>query len=98
MMVREDLSKWKFPALRHCVSAGEPLNPEVIETWQRATGLTLYEGYGQTESIVLIANVRSSGRKLRIGSMGHPTPGYDVQIVDIDLNVLPPGEAGEVAV
>src|SRR5262245_43200051 len=62
LMVREDLSQWKFPHLRHCVSAGEPLNPEVIESWQRATGLMIYEGYGQTESIVLVANVRSSGR------------------------------------
>jgi acetyl-CoA synthetase/medium-chain acyl-CoA synthetase len=98
MMVREDLSQWKFPALRHCVSAGEPLNPEVIETWQRATGLMIYEGYGQTESIVLVANVRSSGREVRIGSMGHAMPGYDVEIVDGDLNVLPPDREGEVAV
>jgi acetyl-CoA synthetase/medium-chain acyl-CoA synthetase len=97
MMVREDLSQWKFPNLRHCVSAGEPLNPEVIETWQRATGLTLYEGYGQTESIVLIANVRSAGKEVRIGSMGHPTPGYDVQIVDLDLNILPDNREGELA-
>jgi acyl-coenzyme A synthetase/AMP-(fatty) acid ligase len=98
MMVREDLSQLKFPALRHCVSAGEPLNPEVIETWQRATGLMIYEGYGQTESIVLVANVRSSGRQVRIGSMGHPMPGYDVVVVDPDLNVLPPDREGEVAV
>ena len=97
MMVREDLSKWKFPHLRHCVSAGEPLNPEVIETWQRATGLLIYEGYGQTESIVLVANVRSSGREVRIGSMGHPTPGYDVQVLDHDLSILPPGREGELA-
>ena len=64
---------------RSCVSAGEPLNPEVIEAWQRATGLMIYEGYGQTESIVLVANVRSSGQEVRIGSMGHAMPGYDVQ-------------------
>jgi acetyl-CoA synthetase/medium-chain acyl-CoA synthetase len=98
MMVREELSKWKFPVLRHCVSAGEPLNPEVIESWQRATGLMIYEGYGQTESIVLVANVRSSGREVRIGSMGHAMPGYDVEIVDPDLNILPPDREGEVAV
>jgi acetyl-CoA synthetase/medium-chain acyl-CoA synthetase len=98
MMVREDLTKWKFPSLRHCVSAGEPLNPEVIATWRDATGLTIYEGYGQTESVVLVHNCRSHGRELRLGSMGHPTPGYDVQVLDADLNPLPPEREGEVAV
>jgi acetyl-CoA synthetase/medium-chain acyl-CoA synthetase len=98
LMVREDLSNWKFPHLRHCVSAGEPLNPEVIEAWKRATTLMIYEGYGQTESIVLIANVRSSGREVRIGSMGHAMPGYDVQILSPDLQIQPPNTPGEVAV
>ena len=46
----EDLAAHRFPRLRHCVSAGEPLNPEVIEIWKSATGLTIYEGYGQTET------------------------------------------------
>jgi acetyl-CoA synthetase/medium-chain acyl-CoA synthetase len=98
LIVREDLSKWKFPHLRHCVSAGEPLNPEVIETWQSATGLMIYDGYGQTESIVIVANIRSRGREVRIGSMGHPTPGYDVEVIGPDLMPLPAGQEGEVAV
>ena len=98
LLVREDLSKWKFPHLRHCVSAGEPLNPEVISAWQAATGLTIYEGYGQTETIVLVCNVRSTGREVRPGSMGHPTPGYDVAVVDANLKELPAGHEGEVAV
>ena len=98
MMVREDLSNWRFPSLRHCVAAGEPLNPEIISTWRSATGLMIYEGYGQTETIVLIANCRSLNREVRLGSMGHPTPGHDVQVLDADLNPLPPDREGEVAV
>jgi acetyl-CoA synthetase/medium-chain acyl-CoA synthetase len=98
MIVREDLSKWKFPHLRHCVSAGEPLNPEVIEAWRRATSLLIHEGYGQTETIVLVAHAPSLGREVRIGSMGHPTPGYDVQVLDADLNPLPAEREGEIAV
>jgi acetyl-CoA synthetase/medium-chain acyl-CoA synthetase len=98
MIVREDLAKWKFPHLRHCVSAGEPLNPEVIEAWRRATGLLIHEGYGQTETIVIVAHAPSLGREVRIGSMGHPMPGYDVQVLDAELNVLPAGREGEIAV
>src|ERR1043166_832596 len=68
LIVREDLSAYRFPHLRHCTSAGEPLNPEVIETWKNATGLTIHEGYGQTETVVLIANIPSRNREVRAGS------------------------------
>lgn len=98
LIVREDLAAYRFPRLRHCVSAGEPLNPEVIETWQRATGLTIYEGYGQTETVVLIANCRSRGDAVVPGSMGHPTPGFEVALLDDELRELPAGVEGEVAV
>lgn len=98
MIVREDLSAWKFPKLRHCTSAGEPLNPEVIETWKKATGLMVYEGYGQTESICMIANIRSSGRELRAGSMGQPTPGFEIALLDSELREVGTGEEGEIAV
>jgi acetyl-CoA synthetase len=98
MIVREDLSKWKFPALRHCVSAGEPLNPEVIAAWKSATGLTIYDGYGQTETVVLIGNFRSLGLPVKPGSMGKPTPGFEVAVLDDDLRELPAGVEGEVAV
>jgi acyl-coenzyme A synthetase/AMP-(fatty) acid ligase len=80
------------------VSAGEPLNPEVIDLWKRATGLTIYEGYGQTESVVMIANIRSQGRAVRPGSMGWPTPGYDLAVLDGNFNELPAGHDGELAV
>ena len=51
MMIQEDLSKYKFPSLRHCLSAGEPLNPEVVTEWREQTGLEIREGYGQTETV-----------------------------------------------
>jgi len=98
LMVREDLSAYRFPKLRHCVSAGEPLNPEVMATWKAATGLTIYEGYGQTETVVLLGNFRSRGDVVRPGSMGKPTPGFTVALLDDHLNELPAGQEGEVAV
>jgi acyl-coenzyme A synthetase/AMP-(fatty) acid ligase len=78
------------------VSAGEPLNPEVIKVWRDATGLTIYDGYGQTETVNLLANYRCM--EVRPGSMGKPTPGFDVCVVDDGGNVLAPGEEGHVAV
>jgi len=98
LIVREDLGAYRFPALRHCVSAGEPLNPEVIEIWKASTGLMIYEGYGQTETVCVIANLRGSGEAVRLGSMGKPTPGFTVALLDDNLNELPPGCEGEVAV
>ncbi len=80
---RDDLgTRWKLPLLRHCVSAGEPLNPEVIERWKAAFGLTIYDGYGQTENSLLIANL--PGEEVRIGAMGRPTPGHEIAVVDED--------------
>jgi len=98
LMVREDLSAYRFPHLRHCTCAGEPLNPDVITTWQKATGLTIYEGYGQTETVVLVANIRSHNRAVRAGSMGQPAPGFEVALLDADLNEVPVGTEGEIAV
>jgi acyl-coenzyme A synthetase/AMP-(fatty) acid ligase len=98
LMVREDLSAYRFPKLRHCVSAGEPVNPEVISAWKTATGLTIYEGYGQTETVILIANFRSLGREVRAGSMGQPTPGFELALLDRELNEVPNGEEGEIAI
>lgn len=98
LLVREDLSRWRFPHLRHGVTAGEPLNPEVLHLWRKATGLTLYEGYGQTETVALIANLRSSGRPVKPGSMGLPTPGFEVALLDEQLQPLDgPHQEGEIA-
>jgi len=98
LMVRQHLAKWKFPRLRHCVTAGEPLNPEIMRLWKTATGLDLYEAYGQTESIVLIGNFRSLNGAPHPGSMGKATPGFDLALVDEDLQEVPAGTEGEIAV
>ncbi|HEX8861175.1 MAG TPA: AMP-binding protein [Actinomycetes bacterium] len=95
-LVQLDLSSYDWSGLRHCVSAGEPLNPEVIKVWHDATGLTVYDGYGQTETVNLLANYRCM--EVRPGSMGKPTPGFDVCVVDDDGKVLGPGQEGHVAV
>jgi len=95
LLVKEDLSKLRLPALRECVSAGEPLNPEVIRTWRDATGLTIRDGYGQTETIVLVGNF--PGTPVRPGSMGLPMPGHRVEVIDEAGNALPPGEVGDIA-
>jgi acyl-coenzyme A synthetase/AMP-(fatty) acid ligase len=80
MLVLQDLSAYRFPALRHCVGAGEPLNPEVIETWKRATGLVIRDGYGQTETVLVCGNHPSIPP--RFGSMGKPMPGFELAIID----------------
>ena len=90
-----DLAHWKLPKLRHCVSAGEPLNPEVIARWKEAFGLEILDGYGQTENTLLVANVR--GGTVRPGSMGKPTPGHDVTVIDEDGNECKTGETGDIA-
>ena len=96
MFVLEDLSKVSFPTLRHCVGAGEPLNPEIIETWKRATGITIMDGYGQTETVLLCGNYR--GMEPRYGSMGKPAPGIDLQVIDDDGRIVPPNTEGDLAV
>ncbi len=97
MLVLTDISKHDLSGLRHCLSAGEPLNPEVIRIWEQGTGgLTIYDGYGQTETVNLVANYRCV--PVRAGSMGKPTPGFDVQIVDDDGTALGVGEEGHIAV
>ena len=88
-------TRWRLPRLRHCVSAGEPLNPEVLARWREAFGLTILDGYGQTENSLLVANV--NGIVVRPGSMGKPTPGHDVAVIDGDGNVCEPGAVGDIA-
>ena len=83
-------------ALRHCVGAGEPLNPEVIKVWQETTGMTIRDGYGQTETVLLCANFPPLA--VKPGSMGKPSPGFDVSVIDHDGNELPPNKEGDIAV
>ena len=98
LMVRENLPNFRFAQLRHVVTAGEPLNPEVLALWKQATGLTICEAYGQTETVMLIGNFHSLGFEVRPGSMGRANPAIAVALVDEELNELPPGQEGEVAV
>ena len=98
LIVREDLTLYRFPHLRHAVTVGEPLNPEVIVIWKQATGLTLHEAYGQTETVMLIGNFRCMGCTVRPGSMGRANPAFEVALIDEELNELPPDMEGEVAV
>jgi acyl-coenzyme A synthetase/AMP-(fatty) acid ligase len=96
MLVLQDLGKYKFPHLRHCVGAGEPLNPEVIQTWKRATGLTIRDGYGQTETVLVCGNHPSI--EPRFGSMGKPMPGIEMAIIDNAGQVLPTDQEGDIAI
>ncbi len=96
MLILEDLSSYDFSGLRRCTSAGEPLNPEVIYTWQRATNLTIHQGYGQTESSVLLADYPC--QHVKPGSTGKPVPDMAIEVLDDDRNPLPPGEIGHICV
>lgn len=96
MLVLEDLKSFKPKALRHCVGAGEPVNPEVIEAWREGTGFHIWECYGQTETTLVVATF--PGMEHRPGSMGVSAPDYYVAIVDQDGNELPPHTEGEIAI
>ncbi len=96
MLILEDLKKYDFSGVRHFTSAGEPLNPEVIKVWRDATGKTIHEGYGQTESSVLVANYPFM--KVKPGSMGRPVPDLAIDILDEDFKPVPVGEVGFICV
>jgi acetyl-CoA synthetase/medium-chain acyl-CoA synthetase len=92
MLVQEDIAALRPKALRHTLGAGEPLNPEVIHSWRQATGLTIYDGYGQTETVLVSAMFPCLD--FRPGSMGKAAPGYEVAVIDPDGAELPRGEEG----
>ncbi len=94
MLIQLDLSKYNLK-LRHCMSAGEPLNPEVIRVWKKAFGLEIYDFYGQTETVCVLSNYPFM--PIKYGSVGKPTPGHDVRIVDDEGNELGPNEEGNIA-
>jgi acetyl-CoA synthetase len=96
LLVQADFSKHDLDGLRHCTSAGEPLNPEVIRVWEDNTGLTIYDGYGQTETTCLVANYRAV--PVRPGSMGKPMPGYVVDVLDEEGRPSPDDVVGNIAV
>jgi acetyl-CoA synthetase len=96
MLIKQDISKYDFSSLRHATTAGEALNPEVFTQFQRATGLRIAEGFGQTETTLALANL--VGDALQPGSMGRAVPDYGIELVDADGNCVPAGENGEIIV
>lgn len=96
MLIIADLKKFSFGELRSCTSAGEPLNPEVIRIWQEGTGLTIREGYGQSETCCCIATY--PGMEVRQGSMGKPMPGWRIALMDDNGKPVPQGESGRIAI
>ncbi|WP_112179935.1 acyl-CoA synthetase MbcS [Paraliobacillus zengyii] len=92
----DNLSDYKLPKLHSAVSAGEPLNREVIDTFERHFDITVRDGYGQTESTLLLGFLK--GMKVKAGSMGKPTPGNEVVLIDEECNQVPVGEVGDIAI
>jgi len=96
MFGQMDLSQYDFSSLRRAISAGEPLNPEMMRIWQEATGTVISDGYGQTETINIVANF--PGQPVKFGSMGQPVPGFDIEVVDDEGNPMPTGDIGNIAI
>ncbi len=96
LMIKQDISKYDFSSVKHMTTAGEALNPEVYYQFEKATGLQIYEGFGQSESTMMIGNL--CGAPHKIGSMGKPAPIYDIDIIDEAGNSVKPGETGEIVV
>lgn len=95
-MIKEDIESYDFSFLHHCCMAGEPLNPEVFNQWERITGHMLYEGFGQTEGPVLLANFKWITPKP--GSTGKPTPAFDIMLRNSDDKDCEIGEEGEIVI
>lgn len=96
MLVKQDISQYDLSSVKHMTTAGEALNPEVYRQFEKITGLQILEGFGQTESTMIIGNM--TGAPHKIGSMGKPSPIYDVSIVDPDGNPVDVGETGEIVI
>lgn len=94
--IKEGIENYDLSALKYATIAGEALNPEVFNKFKQYTGLKLMEGFGQTETVLVIAN--RPGTEPKPGSMGKPMPLYDVDIVDEDGNTVPNGEVGEIVI
>ncbi len=96
MLIKQDLSQYDLSSVQHATIAGEALNPEVFHQFQKATGLSLMEGFGQSETTVIIGNL--VGMRPKVGSMGKPVPLYPVELVDPEGNPVPDGQVGEICI
>ena len=96
MLIKQDLGQYDLSSIRHATTAGEALNPEVFYQFEKATGLRIAEGFGQTEMTLGIANLM--GTQLKPGAMGKPVPGYGIDLVDIDGNPVADGVNGEIVI
>ncbi len=96
MMIREDIMKYDLSSVKHMTTAGEALNPEVFRKFQEATGLSIMEGFGQSEGTVLVGN--TVGMTPKLGSMGKPVASYDIDIFDPDGHPVPVGVSGEICI
>ena len=96
MLIKQDISQYDLSSIKHATTAGEALNPEVFKQFEKATGLRVHEGFGQTETTLSIANL--NGTPIKIGAMGKPTPLYDIDVVDPDGHPVADGETGEIVV
>ena len=95
-LIKEDLTKYNFSTLKYAVVAGEPLNPEVFNKFLKFTGIKLMEGFGQTETVVAIATF--PWMEPKPGSLGKPTPGYKIELMDKDGRLCEAGEEGEIVI
>lgn len=95
-LIREDVKAYNLSSLRHCTIAGEALNPSVFQEWKRLTGISLKEGFGQTETTLTVATY--PWVEPRPGSMGVRGPQYDIDLVDSDGNPVEDGEEGEIII
>ena len=96
MLIKQDLSGYDLSSIQHASTAGEALNPEVFRQFELSTGLKIMEGFGQSESTLIIGNLAGDSHKF--GAMGKPVPLYDVHLLDVDGNEVDAGESGEVCV
>ncbi|MBR5191986.1 MAG: AMP-binding protein [Clostridia bacterium] len=96
MMVKEDISQYDLSSIKHMTTAGEALNLEVFKQFNKATGLSIMEGFGQTETTLVIGNLQ--GADTKPGSMGKPVPLYDVRLLDADGNEVETGKSGEICI
>ncbi|NCC94996.1 MAG: acetyl-CoA synthetase, partial [Opitutae bacterium] len=95
-ILQEDFSQYDLSALKHCAVAGEPLNPDMAAEWLKRTGISLLEAFGQTELVVTLATFPFM--KVCPGSMGKPSPIFDVDIINENGDSCPPGVTGEIVV